>query len=160
MYDYQVGDKVIHCNYGLGEILRMDDKFIHERQMQCYVVRVGDITIWVTADEPGKSNLRRPTPGSDFEGLFAILSSPGESLPVDRFERKVNLFERMKDGKLVSICQVIRDLAFYRREKKFNESDKSTLDRARKFLITEWMYSLTVSQGQANDKLTELLGTV
>jgi len=160
MMDYQVGDKVIHCNYGLGEIVQMDDKFIHERQMLCYVVRIRDLTIWVTADEPGKSSLRLPTPGSDFENLFAILRSPGEPLPMDRFERKTYLHERMKDGELATICSVIRDLAFYRQEKKLNDYDKSTLERAQSFLLTEWTYSLAVSQLQANNELMQFLGVV
>lgn len=160
MMDYHVGDKVIHWNYGLGEIVSIDEKFIHDRQMLCYVVRTRDLTIWVTADEPGKSSIRLPTPGNDFENLFAILRSPGTLLPVDRFERKTCLTERMKDGKLASICSVIRDLVFYRREKKLNDYDKSTLERAKSFLLTEWMYSLAVSQVQANTKLMDLLGVV
>jgi RNA polymerase-interacting CarD/CdnL/TRCF family regulator len=160
MMDYHVGDKVIHRYYGLGEIVQMDEKFIHERQMLCYVVRTRDLSIWVTADEPGKSSIRLPTPGKDFENLFAILRSPGKPLPIDRYERKTYLIERMKDGKLASICSVIRDLVCYRREKKLNEYDKSTLERAQSFLLTEWMYSLSVSQVQANSKLIELLGMV
>ena len=160
MMDYHVGDKVIHWYYGLGEIVGMDEKFIHERQMVCYVVRTRDVTIWVTADEPGKSSIRRPTPRSDFEKLFAILRGPGNPLPVDRFERKTCLVERMKDGKLASICSVIRDLVFYRREKKLNEYDNSTLERAESFLLAEWMYSFSVSKTQANNELMELLGTV
>jgi RNA polymerase-interacting CarD/CdnL/TRCF family regulator len=160
MMDYHVGDKVIHRCYGLGEIIQMDEKFIHERQMLCYVVRTRDLTIWVTADEPGKSSIRRPTPGSEFEKLFAILRSPGRPLPVDRFERKTYLTEQMKDGKLASICSVIRDLFFYRREKKLNEYDNSTLERAQSFLLTEWMYSLSVSRVQANNELMQLLGVL
>jgi RNA polymerase-interacting CarD/CdnL/TRCF family regulator len=156
--DYQVGDKVIHRYYGLGEIVQMDEKFIHERQMLCYVVRTRDVTIWVTADEPGKSSIRRPTPRRDFEKLFSILRSPGRPLPVDRFERKNCLTERMKDGKLASICSVIRDLVFYRREKKLNDYDNSTLERAQSFLLMEWVYSLSVSKVQANNELMELLG--
>src|SRR5574341_2212167 len=160
MMDYHVGDKVIHWYYGLGEIVGMDEKFIHERQMLCYVVRTRDLTIWVTADEPGKSSIRLPTPGNDFENLFAILRSPGTPLPVDRYERKTCLNERMKDGKLTSICSVIRDLVFYRQERKLNDYDKSTLERAKSFLLTEWVYSLAVSQVQANNKLMDLLGVV
>ena len=158
MRDFHVGDKVIHRFYGLGEIVQMDEKFIHGRQMLCYVVRTRDLTIWVPADEPDKSSIRRPTPGSDFENLFAILRSPGGPLPVDRFERKTYLTERMKDGKLASICSVIRDLVFYRREKTLNENDNSTLERAKSFLTTEWMYSLSVSQVQADSELMQLLG--
>ncbi len=158
MSDYQVGDKVIHCSYGLGEIVQMDDIFMHERQTLCYVVRIRDLSIWVAADQPGKSSIRPPTPRSDFENLFAILRSPGEPLPMDRTARKTHLFERMKDGDLASICSVIRDLVFYSREKKLNDNDKSTLERAESFLLTEWMYSLAVPRAQANNELMQLLG--
>ena len=160
MTEYHIGDKVIHWNYGLGEIVRMDKKFIHERQMLCYVVRIRDLSIWVTADEPGKSNLRRPTPKSDFENLFSILRSPGRALPANRFERKIHLSERMRDGELASICSVIRDLALCRREKRLNDYDKSTLERAQSFLLAEWMYSLSVSLAQANRDLMQLLGVI
>lgn len=155
--DYQVGDKVIHWNYGLGEIIGLDEKFIHERQMLCYVVRIRDLTIWVEAEDTSGSSLRLPTPGGDFENLFTILHSPGEPLPIDRFERKIQLSDRMKDGKLVSICSVVRDLSFYRQAKKLNYNDKSTLDRAVSFLLDEWMFSLSVSLAQANSELGHLL---
>ncbi|RPH74840.1 hypothetical protein EHM76_02815 [bacterium] len=158
MMDFQVGDKVIHAKYGLGEILKMDEKFIHDRQMLCYVVRTRDLTIWVTADEPEKSSLRLPTPGSDFVKLFAILGSPGEPLPQDRFERKTYLLECIQDGKLASVCSVVRDLFFYRKEKKLNEYDKSFLERAQSFLLMEWMHSLAVTYAQANNDLMRLLG--
>jgi RNA polymerase-interacting CarD/CdnL/TRCF family regulator len=157
MTDYKVGDKVIHACYGLGEIVGMDEKFIHERHMLCYIVRIGDLSIWVKADENGKSGLRRPTPEDDFDGLFAILSSPGEPLPWDRYERKLALAERMKNGELASICSVIRDLTFFRREKKFNDYDKTTMERARSFLFAEWMFSRSVSSAQVHDELTRLL---
>jgi RNA polymerase-interacting CarD/CdnL/TRCF family regulator len=160
MMDYQVGDKIIHSYFGLGEIVQMDEKFIHERQMLCYVVRTRDLTIWVTADNPDESSIRPPTPRCDFEKLFAILRSPGGPLPIDRYERKTHLIERMKDGNLSSICSVIRDLAFYRREKKLNDYDKSTLERAQNFLLSEWVYSLSVSLVQANSELMKLLEPV
>ncbi len=160
MSDYQVGDTVIHASYGLGEIIKMDEKFIHGRQMLCYVVRVGNLTIWVMADEPGKSGLRLPTPDNDFENLFVILSSPGKLLPTDRFERKNELFERMKAGDLTSICTVIRDLNAYRHIKQLNDYDKTVMERAEHLLLDEWMFSRSVSLNQAYDELKRLLGVV
>ncbi len=161
MLDYHVGDKVIHQQYGLGEIIQMDQKFIHERQTLCYVVRTqNQITIWVTADAPENSSIRRPTPEAGFEPLFDILRSQGTLLPVDQKERKKELFERMKAGDLASICSVIRDLQRYRREKKWNKNDKYTMERAQSFLIAEWMYPLSVTKVQANTELTQILGIV
>ncbi len=160
MLDYQVGDKVVHPNYGLGEIITMDEKFIHGRQMLCYVLLAGNVTIWVMADEPGKSGLRLPTPGRDFEKLFKILSSPAELLPTNQYERKTEITERMKEGDLASICTVIRDLNNYRHVKQLNDYDKLALERAQHLLLEEWMYSRSVSMSQASAELMQLLGAV
>ncbi len=160
MSDYQVGDTVIHASYGLGEIIQMDEKFIHGRQMLCYVVSIGNLTIWVMADEPGKSGLRLPTPDNDFENLCVILSSPGKLLPTDRFDRKNELVERMKAGDLDSICTVIRDLNAYRHNKQLNEYDKTVMERAEHFLLEEWMYSRSVTLTQAYCELMLLLEVV
>jgi RNA polymerase-interacting CarD/CdnL/TRCF family regulator len=157
MPDFQVGEKVVHANYGLGEIIQLDVKFIHGRQMLCYMVRVRDMTIWVNADENSMSGLRRPTRESDFENLFVLLKSPGEALPVDVYERKKELLERMKDGKLASICAVIRDLTYFQNEKKLNFNDKNTIERAKELLLAEWTYSRSVTYQQANDELSLLL---
>ncbi|RPI88189.1 MAG: hypothetical protein EHM41_02190 [Chloroflexi bacterium] len=157
MMEYKVGDTVIHCSHGMGEIIKMDEKFIHERTMLCYVVRTHNLTVWVKADEQGTSSIRPPTPDKDFEKLFDILCSPGEPLPAGWHERKIALFERMKDGDLTSICHVIRDLTSYRRARKFNDSDKTILDKAESLLITEWMFSRSVSWVEARDELMRLL---
>ena len=88
---FQVGDKVIHWSYGLGEVIKLDEKTLAGQKARYYVVRVQNLTIWVPLDDAGKSNLRPPTPKSDFENLFAILRSPGEPLSSDRLERKTQL---------------------------------------------------------------------
>jgi len=155
---FKVGDKVIHWNYGLGEIIQLDDKLLTDKMTQCYVVRIRDLTIWVPVNDMGKCSLRLPTPKSEFENLFAILSSPGEPLSSDRLERKTYLFEIMKDGKLDGICRVVRDLSNYRRAKKLNDHDKSMLEHARNFLLNEWKLSLSVPMAQAEQELKSLLG--
>lgn len=160
MSEYQVGDKVVHWNYGLGEIIGMDVKFIHGRDTQCYVVKIGELTIWAAADDPAASSLRMPTPENQFGQLFTILQGEGEPLPEDRFDRKAYLAERMKDGELTTMCSVIRDLFHHGHVKKLNDYDKSTLERAENFLLTEWMFCLSVPQLQAKNEMNQLLGVV
>lgn len=155
---YQVGDKVIHWNYGFGEIVQLDVKYIQERQTPYFVVRIRDFSIWVVADETAEANLRLPTSAGDFENLFAILHSPGEPLPNDRFERKKLLVQRMRDGKLASVCGVVRDLTLQRTLKKLNDDDRSMLERAKNFLLAEWTFSLSVPMAKAHSELGQLLG--
>jgi RNA polymerase-interacting CarD/CdnL/TRCF family regulator len=154
---FRVGDKVIHWCYGLGEIIGLDEKILSGHKARYYVVRVQNLTIWVPMDDDIKSKLRPPTPKSEFKNLFAILRSPGEPLSNDRMERKTQIMEKMKNGSLEGICQVVRDLSSYRKERKLNDYDSVLLKRAHDFLIDEWKFSLFVPPAQAEQELTQLL---
>ncbi|MGW8249569.1 MAG: CarD family transcriptional regulator [Anaerolineales bacterium] len=156
---FQVGDQVIHWVYGLGEIIQLDEKVLSGNPAIYYVVQIRDLTIWVPRDEAGVHCLRFPTPAKDFQKLFHLLSSPGESLATDRYLRRTQLMELLKDGTLESICRVIRDLVWYKRSNKINESDNSILARARNFLLTEWSAALSVPIQQAERELGNLLQT-
>jgi RNA polymerase-interacting CarD/CdnL/TRCF family regulator len=156
---FQVGDQVIHWEYGLGEIIRLDEVVLAEHSGKYYVVQIGNLTLWVPLKETSEHCLRLPTPARDFPKLFRILASPGDSLSPDRFMRKTQLTELLKDGTLESTCRVIRDLVYYRRTKKLNENDNSILGRARNFLLNEWSIALSVPIQQAEGELRKLLDT-
>jgi len=53
--DFQVGEKVVHWNYGMGEILQLDEKLLAGQMTRCYVVRIRDLTIWVPILQKGDS---------------------------------------------------------------------------------------------------------
>lgn len=154
---FHVGNKVIHWAHGPGVIIKLEEKELSGHTNQYYVVQMHDLTLWVPISETGEHSLRLPTPVEDFQKLFHVLASPGEPLPADRLERKTLLTERMKDGRLESICRVIRDLTFLSRSKKMNDHDNSTLERARSFLLSEWSVALSVPIQQAGRELKELL---
>jgi RNA polymerase-interacting CarD/CdnL/TRCF family regulator len=156
--DFQVGDTVVHWNYGLGKIVQLDDRLLSGHMTSCYVVEIRDLTLWVPVTQVGGSSLRVPTSRSDFKKLFDILHSAGEPLPDDRNERRMHLSERMKHRDLASICKVVRDLSSYGATKKLNDNDRTTLERARSLLISEWRLTFSSSQVQVEKELTKLVG--
>jgi len=156
---FQVGDQVIHWVYGLGEIIQLDEKVLSGHTGKYYVVQMRDLTLWVPLNETGEHCLRFPTPAGDFQKLFRILASPGEPLSVDRFMRRTQLTELMKDRTLESICRVLRDLVYFMRNNKINDSDNSVLNHARNFLLNEWSVALSVPVQQAERELRNLLET-
>lgn len=156
---FQVGDKVIHWVYGLGEIIQMDEKVLSGHSRKYYVVQTSELTLWVPLNESGEHCLRFPTPARDFKKIFRILASPGEPLSAVRFVRKTQLTELLKDRSLESICRVVRDLVDYKRTKKFNENDNSILAHAREFLLNEWSVALSIPVQQAERELMNLLET-
>jgi CarD family transcriptional regulator len=157
--DFHIGDKVIHCTHGLGEIVQIERKVIRDRPMDCYVVQISEMLIWIPVDDPQHQCLRRPAQPDEFIGLSAILAGPGEPLQEDRLLRKDQLMARMRDGQLTSICQVVRDLTQFKRSKKLNDQETSILERATNSLLTEWALSLGMSQNQAQLAMMQLLET-
>jgi RNA polymerase-interacting CarD/CdnL/TRCF family regulator len=156
--NFQVGDQVVHWTYGPGEVIQLDEKALSGQTELYYVVQIRDMTLFVPINDKAETSLRLPTPAEEFESLFTILRSPAEPLSGDRWERKTELISRMKDGRLESICQVIRDLVVFRQSKKLNDYDNAILDRAQNFLLNEWQISLGVTRNQAEHELYALLG--
>lgn len=159
-HKYQVGDLVIHWIYGPGTVIQCDEKELDGRINQYYVLETHDLTVWVPISDAEETCLRLPTPAEDFTRLFNLLTSQGEPLSTDRLERKIQLAERMRSGLLEEICKVIRDLKFQKRISKMNDNDNATLERARKFLLTEWSMVLNIPITQANRELERLLSRV
>jgi RNA polymerase-interacting CarD/CdnL/TRCF family regulator len=65
--------------------------------------------------------------------------------------------ELLRDGRLESVCRAIRDLSTYSYRKKLNDYDVALLERARRFLLDEWIISLSVPVSDAQRQLDLLL---
>jgi RNA polymerase-interacting CarD/CdnL/TRCF family regulator len=155
--NFKVGDKVVHRLYGPGEITELARRVIAGNSTLCYVVKVGELIVYVPSDAI-PSSLRGPTPAEDFESLFEILRHPGSQLAHDRFERRLSLVEQMKVGTLQATCHVIRDLYDYKLSNKINDQDTAVFERALRFLLDEWTIVLGVPSSQAEHEISLLLG--
>ncbi|MFZ0533145.1 MAG: CarD family transcriptional regulator [Anaerolineales bacterium] len=154
---FQIGDKVIHCSFGLGDITAIEEKTINGHSTNCYVVSITDMTVWIPIDDLQQNSLRAPTPPEEFIKTLPILTSPTENLLEDRVLRKNQLTEQLKDGQLASICRVVRDLTHYQRNSKLNDQEKSILERAVRSLLTEWTLSLGTPFNQAHQAMESML---
>jgi len=154
---FHIGDQVIHCTFGLGEITQIEEKTINARPTRCYVVHISDMTVWVPMDDLEQNSLRAPTPPEEFVKTLPILTSPNEVLQEDRLLRKTQLMDQLKDGQLASICRVVRDLTHYQRNSKLNDQERSILDRAVRSLLTEWTVSLGLPFNKAHEAMESML---
>jgi RNA polymerase-interacting CarD/CdnL/TRCF family regulator len=155
--DFKVHDRVIHHAFGIGEIIQLDEKEVSGRTAKYYIVQLNDMLLWVPMNEAGEGSLRFVTPRSEFKSLFEILQSQAEDLPQDRLARKTQLLERLKDGKLDSICLVIRDIHHFGRSKRLSDYDSIILERAKNFLLNEWAVALAIPIRQAEQELRDML---
>jgi RNA polymerase-interacting CarD/CdnL/TRCF family regulator len=154
---FRVGDPIMHWMYGLGNIIALEERVISEVKKQYYAVSIKDLTVWVPVDDNVDVHLRPPTVAAEFKRLLATLAEPGESLPDDQQERKLQILDQLKDGRAESLCQVISSLSSYQKIRALNQADQSLMKRARNSLLGEWTYVLTVSLSDAEKELHRLL---
>jgi RNA polymerase-interacting CarD/CdnL/TRCF family regulator len=155
--NFQEGDPVMHWTYGFGQIVHLEERVISGSKTLYYAVQVRDLTVWVPADSNLENRLRTPTSQARFRQLLNILSSPGESLPEDRLQRKAHLFELLKDGRTESLCHAIRNLSTYQNTKSLNDSDQIILKQSQNTLLGEWEFVLSVPRAQAEIEMYRLL---
>jgi RNA polymerase-interacting CarD/CdnL/TRCF family regulator len=157
--NFHEGDAVMHWTYGLGQIIRLEERDLFGSKTLYYAVQIRDLTVWVPADNELKNRLRPPTSKSGFKQLLAILSGPGEELPDDRQERRTRLLVLLRDGRTQSLCRIISGLHAYRKNKPLNESDQSILKQSQSALLGEWGFVLSITPAQAELELNRLLAS-
>jgi len=157
--NFHEGDTVMHWTYGLGQIIRLEERDMFGLKTLYYAVQIRDLTVWVPSDGELKHRLRPPTSKSGFKELFAILSTPGEPLPDDRQERRTRLLVLLRDGRTQSLCRIISGLHAYRKLRSLNDSDQSILKQARSALLGEWEFVLSITPAQAEHELHNWLAS-
>jgi RNA polymerase-interacting CarD/CdnL/TRCF family regulator len=157
--NFYKGDMVMHWTHGIGQIVNLEERALSGVKTIYYVIQMQDMTVWVPADNKVGSRLRPPTPKDRFERLLAILSSPSETLPEDKLERKNYLQKLLQDGRPESLCRVIRDLSAYQKQLggPMQDNDQMILKRSRNLLLGEWEFVLSMTHAQAEHELHRLL---
>ena len=157
---FHIGDIIVHWNYGPGTIVAIEEKTIEGVTQQYYVVEVEGLKLWVPVEEAGVSSLRFPTERLKFEKFFDILRAPGQPLPDNQYQRRLEIRDRMQKKTLPDLCHLIRDLADRSRKCTLNQNDTAVLTRAEDLLLDEWVRSLDVNRSNAHDELEALLQEV
>jgi CarD family transcriptional regulator len=155
---YKAGDSIVHPTYGVGNIVRVEEKRLAEDQARLYYVVAADkSTIWVPVDVEGASGLRAVTLKSDLDRYRGVLQSRPISLDRDRNKRRQEIDDRVKRGSFESLCEIVRDLSALAWNKPLGEVDSSSLKRLQASLSREWAAAAGISVQEATAEIQALL---
>ena len=56
--NFHVGDTVMHWTFGLGEVIRLEERTLFGEKVLYYAIQVHDLIVWVPADDNLESRLR------------------------------------------------------------------------------------------------------
>ncbi len=136
---FQVGDKVIYPNHGLGVVERIEEKTILGTTCGFYHLRIlsNETTVLVPVSNADEVGLRRAISDADVERLFGRLGDG----KIDDHQNWKGRFkdnsDKMRSGSIFDMADVLKSLAFLSRSKSLSFREKRMLDRARALIVTE-----------------------
>ena len=136
---FQVGDKVIYPNHGLGIVERIEEKTILGTTCGFFHLRIvsNDTTVLVPVANVDGVGLRKAITDEEVERLFGLLSDG----KIDNHQNWKGRFkdnsDKMRTGSIYDMADVLKSLTFLSKSKSLSFREKRMLDRAKALIISE-----------------------
>ncbi len=128
---FEVGDKVIYPNHGLGIVERIEDKTILGTTCGFYHLRIvaNDTTVLVPLANVDGVGLRRAISDQEVERLFGLLGDG----KIDNHQNWKGRFkdnsDKMRSGSIYEVADVLKSLTFLAKSKSLSFSEVSEVMR-------------------------------
>jgi RNA polymerase-interacting CarD/CdnL/TRCF family regulator len=157
---FKVGDFVVHPVYGLGHLIKIEEKQFSEMRARLYYqLTLPKSTVWIPVEAQANIGLRLVTARSDLDQYRDLLKSRPAPLHKDHKRRHLELVSRLNQGSFQVMCEVVRDLTAWGWRKSLNRTDAVTLKKTQESLYQEWATAAGVSMAEAIKEVKSLLQT-
>jgi CarD family transcriptional regulator len=135
---FEIGDKVIYPNHGLGIIERIETKTIMGTTCGFYQLRMAnETTVFVPVDNVDGVGLRRAITDEEVERLFSLLGDGKIDSHQNWKGRFKDNSDRMRTGSIYDVVEVLKSLTFLAKSKSLSFREKRMLDRAKFLVVSE-----------------------
>lgn len=155
---FAIGDKVVHPQYGVGQIVKLEDReFERGDARRYYEISIpGGSTVWVPVDI-SNSGLRRLASKRELVICREILKAPASPLTDDGRVRQSVLVAHLKQGTLAAQCEVVRDLSAFVGHKPAYGTITAFLEATLRVLCQEWAMVQETTISEAMSEISSLL---
>jgi CarD family transcriptional regulator len=156
---FQVGDKVIYPNHGLGVVERIEDKTILGTTCGFYHLRIiaNETTVLVPLANAEGVGLRRAITDQEVERLFGRLGDG----KIDDHQNWKGRFkdnsDKMRTGDIYDVADVLKSLTFLAKSKSLSFREKRMLDRARFLIVSEISEVMRLTSENVEGRVTQAL---
>ena len=139
MLEFEIGDKVIYPNHGLGVVEQIETKTIMGTTCGFYNLRMAssDTTVLVPLDNVEDVGLRRAIEDSDVKRLFTLLGNGKIDSHQNWKGRFKDNSDKMRTGSIYDVIDVLKSLNFLSKSKNLSFREKRMLDRAKFLVVSE-----------------------
>jgi CarD family transcriptional regulator, regulator of rRNA transcription len=136
---FQVGEKVIYPNHGIGVVEGIQTRPVPGGKISLYQLRIlsNDSRVWVPQQNADGVGLRHVITPSDVRKIFGLLSDGNIEQHANWKGRFKENSDKMRTGSLHEVALVLKGLTFLSRKKSLSFREKRMLDRAKLLLVSE-----------------------
>ncbi len=156
---FQVGEKVVYPNHGVATIENISSRTFAGQFERFYLLRLNYncMTVMVPFSHVEELRLRKVTRNGEVARVLEFLSEGRCRRFHDWKDRFKENTEKMRDGSLLAVAEVMKSLLMLQAAKPLSFREKKMLDRARHMLITELSTSRGWNTKQAEEMLEQAL---
>ena len=156
---FQVGDKVIYPNHGLGVIEKIEEKTILGTTCGFFHLRIisNETTVLVPVANVDNVGLRRAITDEEVERLFHLIGDGKIENHANWKGRFKDNSDKMRTGSIYDMADVLKSLTFLSKSKSLSFREKRMLDRAKSLIVSEVSEVMRVTAADIEDRVEKAL---
>jgi CarD family transcriptional regulator len=137
--DFQIGDKVVYPNQGVGIIEQVSTRNVTGEPEMFYLLKLNSssLRVMVPMSNVGNVGLRRVARNKEIGNILDYLEKGRSKSPQDWKGRFKENSEKMRTGSLQQVAEVLKSLLTLNQAKPLSFREKRMLDRAWSLLADE-----------------------
>jgi CarD family transcriptional regulator len=159
LMQFSVGDKVMHPQYGPGQIIKVEHRELVEGFEHYYVIKlsINNSTLFVPKTKVDELGVRPVMSSEKLAGALATLRAVPRRLSKDFKKRQARIREQLDTARPTQVAEAIRDLTWRRHRDHLTNVDKRLLDRGRELLAAEMAMAADTELIQAHKRMDAAL---
>ena len=137
--EFQVGEKVIYPNHGIGVVESIQTRPTPTGKISLYKLRIlsNDSRVWVPQQNADGVGLRPVITAGDVRKIFTILGDGTIEQHSNWKGRFKENSDKMRTGSIFEVAVVLKGLTFLSKKKALSFREKRMLDRAKFLIVSE-----------------------
>lgn len=159
MDQFEIGDKIIYPNQGIGIIEDIQEENLYGVNSKIYHVRIvsNNTLVLVPSCNAQEIGLRKPSSKDSIQDIFEFMKNGDIEVTMNWKGRYKEHVELMKSGSLLDMASVLKSLYYLSLIKPLSFREKKMMEKAKNLIVSEISEVSSISWKEVEKKLLETL---